>query len=192
MTIGCSAINGTFLLTPTCPKLGTIVKERTERRIWHGHCTYEHPAAVATCTKSMQDQASRHSNMDWRMTHERPPLAEKLSATDGCWKGKSSFSLGAWPLLGGSCPTWLSIAVKKAVSNCGRKGCSWLTHPSHSLSQVKAGTQAEQKGKAAAVEEHCLLDSSSRLTQLSFLFNPGPPTQRWHCPPWVGLSHISH
>lgn len=48
-------------------------------------------------------------------------------------------------MVDGPYPALLSIAVKKAMakSNFWRQGFTWLTHPNHNLSQVKAGTQVE-------------------------------------------------
>ena len=50
---------------------------------------------------------------------------------------------------------------------------------------LEAGTEIQ------AMKEHCLLTSSLRLPQPAFLYTPGPPDQRWHCPQWARPSHIN-
>lgn len=55
----------------------------------------------------------------------------------------------------------------------------------------KAGNQGRNWSRHT--KQSCLLSCSLVLAQLGFLYSPGPPGQRWHCPHSVGwaLQHQS-
>lgn len=53
---------------------------------------------VTVCTVPVETQVRQHSSMEVRSGHEGPPLAEKLLASDSCWK-KEPISSRVWPLV---------------------------------------------------------------------------------------------
>jgi hypothetical protein len=63
------------------------------------------------------------------------------------------------------------------------------------LKEVRKKIQTGQKfrGRSTADTMEVLLTGLlSWLAQLTFLYNPEPPAQRWNHPQWAGLSHINH
>lgn len=57
----------------------------------------------------------------------------------------------------------------------------YIVHPNGNARQeIRAGTEADTTQKSR------LLSCSHGLAQLGFLYSPGPPGQRWHCPHSVG------
>lgn len=79
----------------------------------------------------------------------------------------------------GQCSAVLSVAVIRhsPKNKLGRQRFIWFIDCSLPLREGKAGTQAWnlKQRDAASWSVHW-------LTQLSFLYIPGPPAWGWHCP----------
>lgn len=66
-------------------------KSKTNLWIWQDHCTDKIKATVFACNKSVQDQASSHSCMEYKGIPELLTPKEKLCHANDLFEGRVSF-----------------------------------------------------------------------------------------------------